>query len=176
MLRIGLFYGSSTGTTRRVAETIVSKLGRERVSLHDIDGCNADTFQHYDFLILGTSTWGEGEMQDDWATFLEEFGETDLSEKHVALFGLGDQEAYGDFFLNAMGTLYDEVTRRGADVVGGWPAEGYTFEASTAVQHGEFVGLALDEENQDDLTAARIDLWLELIRPYLPPEGNPAEM
>ncbi|EAH9105226.1 flavodoxin, partial [Campylobacter jejuni] len=44
--------------------------------------------------------------------------------------------------------------------------DGYTFEASDAVVDGKFVGLALDNDNQEDQTESRIDAWVEQIKPY----------
>ena len=47
-------------------------------------------------------------------------------------------------------------------LVGYWPNEGYEFEASRALSDDGhwFVGLALDETNQYELTDPRLDLWL----------------
>jgi flavodoxin I len=167
MQTIGLFYASSTGNTENIAQEIASKITDAAVKLHNVDSCAADAMVGYDYLILGVSTWGEGDLQDDWESYLGNLDAVDFSNKTVALFGLGDQEGYGDFFLNAMGTLYDKVTERGATVVGSWPTDGYDFEESTAVQNDEFVGLAIDEDNQDELTSERIEAWVEAIRPYM---------
>jgi flavodoxin I len=87
--------------------------------------------------------------------------EVDFSGKTVALFGLGDQFGYADYFLDAMGMLHDLVVQSGARVVGHWPTEGYEFVASKAEipGAGEFVGLALDEDHQEHLTAERLVRW-----------------
>ena len=166
MKTIGLFYGSLTGYTESVADEIASKLGNIKVGLHDVAHCHADAMTAYDYLIMGTPTWGDGELQKDWESYVRHFDSAGLSSKTVALFGLGDQAHFGDRFLNAMGTLYDKVVSCGATVVGGWPTDGYAFNDSTAVRNGEFVGLALDEANQPDLTSERIARWIELIAPY----------
>lgn len=165
MSEIGLFYGSSTGHTQSVGEKIKAAFG-ERVVLHNVYGCQAEEVAAYTYLIMGISTWGEGELQDDWEAFFPQLDAIDFSDKRVALFGLGDQEGYGDHFLNAMGTLCDKLLERGAGLVGVWPTDGYRYEESTAERNGEFVGLAIDEENQDDLTDGRIAAWVEQIRPY----------
>ncbi len=67
-----------------------------------------------------------------------------------------------------MGILYHACVDKGAVVVGGnWPTEGYDFEASNAVIEGGFVGLAIDEDNQDDLTDERVSAWVEALKPQL---------
>lgn len=166
MSKIGLFYASSTGNTEQIAHAVKKALHGLDVTLHNIDGCTADAMAEYDYMIIGVSTWGEGDLQDDWDTFFPSLDTVDFSDKTAALFGLGDQEGYEDNFLDAMGTLYRKITERGASVIGTWPTDGYEFDASTAVVNGEFVGLAIDEDNQRDLSASRVTQWAELIRPY----------
>ena len=63
--------------------------------------------------------------------------------------------------------IYDQVIENGATVVGAWPTDGYGFEASKAVVDGDFVDLALDNDNQKDQTEERVDAWLELVKPEL---------
>lgn len=165
-MSIGIFYGSTSGTTESVAEDIVSALGLE-ADLHDIAHVGIERLSDYSHLIIGTSTWGDGELQDDWDDAFEGYRKLDFSGKTVAFFGLGDQEGYGECFLNAMGTLYEAAVENGATVVGdGWPAEGYDYEESTAVKEDGFVGLAIDEDNQDDMTEDRIAKWIEIIKPH----------
>ncbi|MBF0586464.1 flavodoxin [Prosthecochloris sp. N3] len=165
MKQIGIFYGSSTGNTEAAATTIASALGMESVTLHDISETEPDALLSYDNLILGASTWGFGELQDDWQNFLPGIAELDLGGKTVALFGLGDQYSYSDVFLDAMGIIYEEVRARGAEIVGAWPTDGYEFDGSRAIADGSFVGLALDADNQDDLTPERINQWISQLKP-----------
>lgn len=66
MKRTGIFYGSTTGTTEAVARLIAEKMGVEKADIHDVSRINAETVGKYEVLILGTSTWGDGELQDDW--------------------------------------------------------------------------------------------------------------
>ena len=160
MNTIGLFYGSETGNTENAASMIAAQLGEGNVALHNISECDAQSLLSYDNIILGASTWGFGELQSDWENFLPGFDELDLTGKTVAFFGLGDQVNYADVFLDAMGTIYEKVVERGGQPIGAWPADGYDFSASTAVVDGYFVGLALDADNQDDMTPDRIGSWV----------------
>lgn len=157
-----IFFASSTGNSEEVANIISEKLDGLRV--YDISSISIDELQSYEKLIIGTSTWGEGELQDDLDEMWEDFCEIDFSGKTVALFGLGDQDNYSDEFCNALGTVYEQVTSKGANVIGFTSTEGYEFDDSTAVKNDEFVGLVIDEDNQEDLTHERIESWVESIK------------
>ncbi len=157
-------YGSSTGTCEAIAEKIASKLGAEVLNVQDM---TADVVAANDNLILGTSTWGAGELQDDWYDGINVLKAADLSGKTIALFGCGDCESYGDTFVGGMGELYDAVKASGAKLVGAVSTDGYTFDDSAAVVDGKFVGLALDDVNEDDKTDGRIDAWVAEISPSL---------
>ncbi len=166
MQKIGLFYASNTGNTEDIAKSIKEKMSDFDIDLQNLSDCVDDAMNKYDLLIFGISTWGEGDLQDDWEDYIHNLNEHNLMHKTVSMFGLGDQEEYSDNFLDAMGTIYDKVVESGATVVGSWPTDGYDFEESTAVRAGEFIGLALDEDNQDELHDERISKWIELITPY----------
>lgn len=157
-----IFYASSTGNTSNVGKIIADQLGG--ISKFDLSFSGAGKIDEFDKVILGASTWGEGELQDDWEEAWDEFCDLDFSGKTVALYGLGDQEGYGDEFLDAMGIIYDQVTAKGAKVIGSWPIDGYDFDSSKAVRDGAFVGLAIDEDNQDDMTEERVSAWCESIK------------
>lgn len=161
MAKIGLFYGSTTGNTKDAAAQIKTAFGNDIVTIASIAGATADDLNRFDVLILGTSTWGFGDWQDDWAAFQRELAQVDWSSKQVALFGLGDQYGYPDTFVDAMGLLHDTVAARGAQVVGAWEGQGYDFESSCAHRDGRFVGLALDADNQSEMTGSRIREWVQ---------------
>lgn len=159
-----VIYGSSTGTCQSIAENIAGKLGVEAL---DVQQLTADVINNNDNLILGTSTWGAGEMQDDWYDGIKTLKATGLSGKTVALFGCGDCESYCDTFCGGMKELYDAAVEAGATVVGSVPTEGYNFDDSEAAVDGNFVGLALDEVNEDDKTESRVSDWVEALKPSL---------
>ena len=152
-----VIFGSSTGTCEGIAEKIGAKLGAEVVNVQDLN----DDVLAADNLLLGTSTWGAGELQDDWYDGVETIKGADLSGKTVAIFGCGDSASYSDTFCGAMKELYDAAKEAGANVIGEVSTDGYTFDDSDAIVDGKFVGLALDDINEDDKTDERIDAWLE---------------
>ncbi len=63
-----------------------------------------------------------------------------------------------------MGILEEKISQRGGKTVGYWPTEGYDFENSRALKNGKFVGLALDEGSQSDLTDERIKTWVAQLK------------
>lgn len=161
-MSIAVVYGSAMGNTEGAANTIAEKLGiNDVLNVSDID---ASKLNSYDKLICGTSTWGSGDLQDDWDAF--DFGGLDLSGKTVAVFGMGDSDSYSDSFCGGMGKLAAKLKEAGATLVGSTSTNGYTFEESEAVVDGNFVGLALDNDNQEDQTESRIDTWVAQIKPH----------
>ena len=166
MATIGLFYGSDEGNTQRIAEQIVAQLEGHEVIVADIADATQLDFMAFDRVILGISTWDFGQIQSDWEEFWSDMEAVDMTGKTVALYGLGDQFGYGDFFLDAMGMLHDVVVANGAHVVGHWPTAGYEFDASKALIEGEamFVGLGIDEDQQAQLTSDRVAQWCAQLR------------
>jgi flavodoxin I len=161
MSQIGLFFGTTTGKTESVAETIQKEFGGEDVvTLHNIVDLEDNDFADYQYLIIGCPTWDVGELQSDWEGYFTELDEIDFSGKKVAYFGTGDQRGYPDNFQDAMGILSDKITERGGTTVGYWSTDGYDFNESKALRNGKFLGLALDEDNQSDLTDKRIKAWV----------------
>ncbi len=157
-------YGSSTGTCEAIAQKIGAKLGAEVLNVQDL---TADVIAANDNLILGTSTWGAGELQDDWYDGLSLLQSASLQGKTVALFGCGDAGSYGDTFVGGMGVLYDGIKDSGATFVGSVSTDGYSFDDSAAVVDGQFIGLPLDDVNESDQTDSRIDAWVAAITPSL---------
>lgn len=161
MAQIGLFYGTQTGNTQTEAELIQQEFGGDDVvALHDISRTEASDFDQYNAIIIGCPTWNVGELQSDWENFYDQLDSIDFSSKKVAYFGVGDQEGYPDSFQDAMGILEEKIAAQGGTTVGYWSTEGYDFSESKAVREGKFVGLALDEDNQSDLTEERIKAWV----------------
>lgn len=165
-MKIGLFYGSTTCYTEMAAEKIRGIIGEDLVDIHNVKETPLSLMADYDLLLLGISTWDFGEIQEDWNEIWDDLATTPVKGKVVALFGLGDQEGYGEWFLDAMGLLHDELKTVGAEFVGYWPNDdSYEFEASKALteDQSQFVGLALDEDSQYELSDDRIAAWVEQV-------------
>jgi len=162
-MKIGLYYGSSTCYTEMAAEKIAAQLAPHSVNLHNIKESGLQGIDQYDLLVFGISTWDYGELQEDWLELWEEVDDLPLKGKAIALFGLGDQSGYSDWYLDALGLLHDKVIIHDVHVLGYWPNKGYEFSQSKAlIAEGEFfVGLALDDENQFELSEQRINTWCQ---------------
>lgn len=148
MKNICVIYGSSTGTCQGLAEKIGQQLSVQDDGIIDVQNLSADVVNKYDVLILGTSTWGAGEMQDDWYDGVKVLKQAGLQGKAVAVFGCGDSESYSDTFCGGMAELYNAAKDAGATMMGEVATDGYNFDDSEAVVDGKFVGLALDEVNR----------------------------
>ncbi|MGB0468218.1 MAG: flavodoxin FldB [Pontibacterium sp.] len=160
--RIGLFYGTTTGNTEDVASLIAECLTNFEVEQHDIAEEGFECAADYQQLIIGIPTWDFGELQEDWADLWETLDEIDFSGRTCALFGLGDQVGYAEWFQDAMGLLHDKLVQRGATMVGYWPNQDYKFIASKALTEDKshFVGLAIDQDSQSIETETRIATWV----------------
>lgn len=166
MKKIGIFYGSTTGTTCEIADKIAEKLGVDKNDIHDVAKCAPSDVDKYDMLVLGSSTWGNGELQDDWRDFITGLEQLDLKDKEIALFGTGD-ETMGDTFCSAIGELYRSLKPTGATFVAPFNADGYDFAHTGADVDGVIVGLVLDNVNHEELTDKRIEQWCYEVESYL---------
>ena len=160
MGKTAIIYGSTTGTTEDIAGRIASKLNIAQGDIYEISKVTADTVAGYDTLLLGSSTWGSGDLQDDWYDGIETLKGADLAAKKIALFGCGDSSSYSDTFCSALGTIYNDLKDSGATFVGSVDPSDYTFDGSDAVVDGQFVGLPIDEVNESDKTDERISNWV----------------
>lgn len=158
---VGIIYGSSMGNTEEVANSIAEILNGKGVENEVLNVANLDpkSLSKFDSLVVGSSTWGCGDLQDDWDGF--DFSSIDVSGKKVALFGLGDSQGYSDTFCDAMGILYDKFSEKDAVMIGEVSGDGYEFDESAAFRDGKFVGLALDNDNQSELSEDRVKSWLD---------------
>ncbi len=162
-----IFYGSTTGTCEDIAGRIAKALGIDSANVLSADKLTADAVASYDALILGSSTWGDGELQDDWYDAIEKLKGADLKGKTIALFGCGDSSSYSTTFCDAMGIIHSSLEASGAEFVGSAPASDYTFDSSVAVKDGNFVGLAIDDVNEADKTDSRIEKWAAEVKSAL---------
>ena len=87
----------------------------------------------------------------------------DFSGKSVAIVGLGDSSSYSDYFCDAMEELFTAFIQAGANLIGKVPTDGYTFTESKSIIDGKFCGLAIDEDNESDLTDQRLSDWVKQI-------------
>ncbi|CAN5498884.1 flavodoxin [soil metagenome] len=176
MKKIGIFFGTETGTTRLIAKKIQKKLGDDISSKPlNVNRIAPAEMLQYDALILGTPSYGVAEipghsagcLEASWEEFFAQLDKPDFSGKRIALFGLGAQERYPERFASSLIRLHELFKGYGAELVGSWSTQGYAFEHSAAVVDGRFVGLVIDQRTQSMYTDERIEGWLEQVRPLL---------
>lgn len=168
-MKIGLFYGSTTCYTEMAAEKIQAAIGDDIVTLHNIKDEPLSNCLAYDFIIFGISTWDYGQLQEDWESSWDDIAHLDLTDKTIALYGMGDQIGYTEWFQDALGMLHEAIATQKCHRIGFWPNQDYTFEASKALTNNdtEFVGLSLDEDNQYNLSDERIEKWsVQILEEY----------
>lgn len=163
MKKTGIFYGSSTGVTAEVAEDIAKLLNVPAADIHDVAKSVPSDVEPYDLLVLGSSTWGAGDLQNDWYDFLDGLEALNLRDKQIAIFGCGD-ESMSDTFCGAVGIIYTSLQKTGARFIGSFDADGYEFDESPAFIDGVYVGLLLDQVNKEELTLSRLKGWTDKIK------------
>ncbi|WAI11502.1 MAG: flavodoxin FldA [Buchnera aphidicola (Macrosiphum albifrons)] len=167
MKKIGIFFGSDTGNTEKIAKLLQKYIGNNISILYDISNTVQKDIEDFNFLILGVPTWYYGEVQCDWDDFLPTLKKINFANKTVALFGCGDQEDYSEYFCDAVGVIHDIIKKNKANIIGKWPTKGYFFEQSKALLNPEyFFGLILDEDRQPEKTEHRIKKWVKKIIPH----------
>lgn len=163
MKATAIFYGSTTGNCEGIAHKIADALGVAQANVFSASELDASKISRYDNLLLGSSTWGSGDLQDEWYDAIEVIKSAGLSGKTVAVFGCGDSSGFSTTYCDAMADIYDAAKAAGATVIGEVSADGYSYDESRSVIDGKFVGLALDEDNESDKTDSRINDWVNAI-------------
>ncbi|PID86036.1 MAG: flavodoxin FldA [Chloroflexi bacterium] len=178
MAKIGLFYGSSTDNTATVADIMKEFFDQsvpDTVEVFDIGTVEVSNLLNYDRLIIGCPTWNVGELQDDWDIAFEDLDDLDFSGKKIAVFGVGDQYGYAENYCDAIGILGKKFRELGAELIGYTNVDdSYDFDESIGVENGRFMGLAIDEDNQGELTDDRVSAWVKqlLVEFELDAEAN----
>ena len=165
-MKLKLIFGSDTGNTDFVVGTYLLHL----LNSFDVEVTEVHKLVEKDWIdnslfILGVPTWYDGVLQSDWEDYFDEFKKIDFTEKTVAIFGLGDQIGYDEYFVDGIGILAKVILGNGGEIIGNWPREEYSFAESKAlVNEGCFYGLPIDQDNEDELTLPRLEKWVEQLK------------
>lgn len=168
MNKFAVLYWPTGGNTEEAARKIHALLG-EGSTLVRLDEADTVNLNEMDCIVAGgattgAETWEKASDRNNWSRFFAANPELPVGSKKVALFGLGDQILYPNHFVDQLEYLRDEFVKRGAEIIGRWPVEGYKFEESRSVDDGHFYGLALDSDNEPELTGVRIAEWVSQLR------------
>jgi len=168
MKKTAIIYWPYKGATEKAAIKIHAALGKEKSEIFKLSEVDFSVFSNYDQFIIGGSTVGADNWQDaykgeQWGPFSKSLNDNKVSlkGKKIALFGMGNQVLYPEHFVNDMKLLHDYFSSLDAAIIGSWPVEGYEHTDSKAISGGHFIGLALDEDTQPELTDSRIAGWLK---------------
>lgn len=169
MKKIVLLYWPKGGNVEKSAKNIYSTFDENLIDIYDVESFDMNNLEGYDYYIMGSSTvgaehWEDADSNNLFNRFFRQLEEHDLKGKKVALFGLGDQILYPAHYVDGLGILKEEVDKINGSLVGQWPTEGYSFTDSEGVDGDKFFGLALDEDNEDDKSEARIKKWVEILK------------
>ncbi|PIE65356.1 MAG: flavodoxin [Desulfobacterales bacterium] len=115
-----IVFGTTTGNTEMVADQVSKVLeekGIEVTSKNVVNATVAELGGEYDVTVLGSSTWGEDEIefQEDFESFYDELDKADLKDKKVAIFGCGDSSY--EHFCGAVDKLEEKMEEMGAKMV-----------------------------------------------------------
>jgi len=111
-----IIYGSSTGNTEKIAQVLAQELKtRFDVTLLDVTDAEPRDMTTNDVLLLGSSTWYDGQLQEDFQEFYDSMDEVDLKGKRVAVFGTGDSS--WDEFCAAVDILEEKVLELHAEIM-----------------------------------------------------------
>tara|TARA_Y100001972_G_C7610345_1_gene305952 strand:+ start:553 stop:1101 length:549 start_codon:yes stop_codon:yes gene_type:complete len=165
-MNIKLIYGTDTGNTEYIINTYLQNHLEElgSVDIKTVTEITSEDWEGSDLFVLGIPTWYDGELQSDWEDYFPTFKDIDFTGKRVAIFGLGDQIGYDEWFCDGVGILAKVVIKNGG-IVMGWTEKDDTYDFDTTpislYDDKSFYGLCLDEDNQDELTSDRIDKWIK---------------
>ena len=117
MAKVILIYGSTSGNTETLSKSIEEGLKNSGIDIlvKNVAELNPEELKDYDGIVLGCSTWGMGELQDDFVDFEEGMKGMDLSGKKAACFGPGDS-SYPQF-CEAVNMLEKDLEDCGAEII-----------------------------------------------------------
>jgi len=165
MKPISIFYGSTTGNTKKIAENIKANLEPGMVDIYNVKYVKIKDVEMYDNIILGASTWGKGTLQADFERFLYNVLKfANLKGKKIAIFGIGNSLIYPNSFADSIGVIFEALEGKGVTFVGEFPTNGYQFNSSLSIFEDKFVGLPLDDNSDEAQNKLRTALWTDLLK------------
>lgn len=169
MEKIALIFWPEEGNVERIADALCNEFAGGQVVKLPVVKADKDVMNRYNHFIFGGSTvgaetWREASDSNKWNEFFLMLDDIDISGKKVAFYGLGDQILYPQHFVDGLGVFEEEFSKRGVKIAGRWPDEGYEYTESEGIGDGYFFGLALDEDNESDLSPQRISEWVKQVK------------
>lgn len=110
-------YTSLSGNTKAIANLIaeaIQNMGHQ-VDIREMYEMDATELNEYDHILLGSCTWGDGELPHEALVFYEEMDHINLQGKTAAAFGSCDSNYYE--YGAAVDLLAKKTKELGADIV-----------------------------------------------------------
>ncbi|MFO8128918.1 MAG: flavodoxin [Bacteroidales bacterium] len=168
MSKIALIYWPRKGNVEKVAGMVADGLDDLKPGVYAISQVDLTALADHDLIILGSSTVGADNWEDShrsrWYDFFKQLENVRFKGQKIAFFGLGDQVLYPEHFVDGMMAIKKEFARHDVEFIGKWPAQGYDFQESASLEGDDFIGLAVDEDQQPELTKERVDQWVAQVR------------
>lgn len=116
-MKVIIVYASRTGKCQQMAETISETIRGEGVDvdLYPASMVEASYLLDYDLILLGSSTYGEGELLDEMQPLHNDMQSVDLTGKKAAAFGCGSKRY--PLFCNGVDLLESRLIDCGASIV-----------------------------------------------------------
>ena len=111
-----IVYGSTTGNTEKLAGLIKDQLDYN-TTVVNVTEVNIEDIKQADLVLFGSSTWGYGDLQDDFEAFIDNINADLVGGKDVAVFGCGDEDGFADVFCNAVDIITEKVLEAGGNLV-----------------------------------------------------------
>ena len=117
MDKVLIIYGSKQGKTAAMARVIADVLEARNISVvcKDVFEAKPDELKEYKFIILGSSTWSDGDLQSDFIDFEREMDNLDLKGHYGAAFGSGSSRFR--FFCEAVRILEAKLRSLGCRII-----------------------------------------------------------
>lgn len=171
MSKTALFFSPEGGNVNRVANLLGEMIGIDKVDIVPVKEVEKGDLDKYNKIILlgstvGVDHWSNETIVDEWPEFFTKTKKNSFEKKKLAIVGLGNSFLYPDHFVDGMAVLYERLTKQNAKVLGKVEKKGYDFTDSEALDDdGFFCGLPIDEDNEEELTAERLENWIALLKP-----------
>ena len=171
MNKTALFFSPVGGNVHSVTKKLGEMIGSDKVDIIPVKEVEQGDVEKYNQIILlgstvGADHWNNETITDEWPAFFEKIKDLSLEKKKLAIVGLGNCVLYPAHFADGMAVLYERIKKQNAQIFGFVDAKDYDFTDSEAVNdEGYFCGLAIDEDNEDELTAGRLENWISILKP-----------
>ena len=171
MSKTAIFFSPEGGNVDSVANKLGELIGNDKVDIIPVKEAGKGDIHKYTKIILvgstvGTDHWNNEVIVNEWPDFFAKTEEIGFENKKLALVGLGNSVLYPEHFADGMAVLYERIIQQNGEVLGFFDAKDYDYTDSESLNdEGLFCGLAIDEDNEPELTTERLEKWISILKP-----------